>query len=325
MKKDYHKTYQRIGILLLTLVILASSFINPIPVYAATQDRVIVAQGADSGGWHGYVGGAADYTNLNSDDDGLTYWEHISTTYAYTSFDMQDYTGGDAISNVRITFRSQMAASATTTPYVLIGGTRYYGTTQGFCGWTTFTENTFGGVTDKNPATGLDWTTASLNAAEFGIRSWGGSTYAQTSYFLLTVTYTSLPPTVTTNAATDIGYVAPNHIATLNGSITDTGGENADYYGWAYGTTANATSPLITEAPHNGTYGASWISGAGSYGINDYDHDLVGLAAGTTYYCRFAAHNSLGWSWGSALTFVTLCDPILSLRLPLILGQLQLG
>jgi len=94
------------------------------------------------------------------------------------------------------------------------------------------------------------------------------------------------PPTVSTSNATDITFGQ----ATLNGSITDTGGENCDQRGfdWGYST---------------GSYGSSWTE-SGSFGTGSFNHQVTGLTEGATVYFRAKAHNSAGWGYGTEESFV---------------------
>ena len=80
--------------------------------------------------------------------------------------------------------------------------------------------------------------------------------------------------------------------ALLNGTITDTGGANADERGFEWGTT------------QGGPYPNSWTE-AGSFGAAAYSHQVTGLTEGTTWYYRAKAHNSAGWGYGAEASFVT--------------------
>jgi len=78
--------------------------------------------------------------------------------------------------------------------------------------------------------------------------------------------------------------------ATLHGSITNTGGENADQRGFDWGLTTS--------------YGNLWTE-SGSFGTGAFSHAISGLQPGTTYHFRAKAHNSAGWGYGSDMTFTT--------------------
>ena len=99
-------------------------------------------------------------------------------------------------------------------------------------------------------------------------------------------------PTVTTQAATGIGFDSPSAHATLHGTITDTGGENPGERGfdWDYD----------SGAP----YSYSWTE-TDSYGVGAFSHQVTGLTEGVTVYFRAKAHNSVGWGYGGELSFKT--------------------
>jgi len=79
--------------------------------------------------------------------------------------------------------------------------------------------------------------------------------------------------------------------ATLNGTITATGGENADQRGFEWGT-------------QSGNYPNSWTEN-GSFGTGSFNHIIENLELNKTYYFRAKAHNSAGWGYGSEKSFVT--------------------
>ena len=93
---------------------------------------------------------------------------------------------------------------------------------------------------------------------------------------------------VTTSAATSI----TSSSATLNGSVTNTGGENADQRGFDWGTSS-------------GNYSGSWTE-SGSFGTGSFSQEVTGLNPGTIYYFRAKAHNSSGWGYGNEQSFTTL-------------------
>jgi len=97
-------------------------------------------------------------------------------------------------------------------------------------------------------------------------------------------------PTVTTNAASSVEETT----ATLNGQVTNIGGQKADLRGFNWGLTSS--------------YGSDWTegtSGTYQYGTGTFNHGLTGLSQGTLYHFRAKAHNSAGWGYGSDVTFLT--------------------
>jgi len=96
-------------------------------------------------------------------------------------------------------------------------------------------------------------------------------------------------PTVTTGSATGISTSG----ATLNGNITNTGGENCDQRKFQYrqqGTTTWIDAGLVS----------------GSFGTGTFSFALTGLTSLTTYEVKAMAHNSSGWGEGTVVTFTTL-------------------
>lgn len=95
-------------------------------------------------------------------------------------------------------------------------------------------------------------------------------------------------PTVTTSPATAVGTTT----ATLNGEITDDGGEACEYR-FEYDTDS----------------GESYASSTGWTGSvttsQSFSEDISGLLKGTLYYFRAQAKNSAATSSGSELTFLT--------------------
>jgi hypothetical protein len=79
--------------------------------------------------------------------------------------------------------------------------------------------------------------------------------------------------------------------ATLNGTITATGGENCDSRGFDYGKVS-------------GNLDLHWTEN-GSYGIGSFSHQVTGLDLSSTYYFRAKAHNSAGWGYASEKSFIT--------------------
>ncbi len=98
----------------------------------------------------------------------------------------------------------------------------------------------------------------------------------------------SVAPTVTTQAATNIGETT----ATANGNITDLGSPNPTAHGFAYSPT-DTTPDIETDSVTD--EGAASSTGA-------FTSDLTGLTAGLLYYVRAYATNTAGTSYGSVVT-----------------------
>ncbi|MBP9847633.1 MAG: TIGR03790 family protein, partial [Saprospiraceae bacterium] len=93
-------------------------------------------------------------------------------------------------------------------------------------------------------------------------------------------------PTVTTNTETNLGMTS----VTLNGNITNTGGENNIVRGFKYGIT--------------NTYG-SFVKEIGTFSTGGFSLDITGLTCNTTYYYQVYSANSFRSGFGSGSTFTT--------------------
>jgi len=160
-----------------------------------------------------------------------------------------------------------------------------------------FDDGSFGtGVYTKSIA-GL---TASTN---YRIRAYAinsvGTGYGSTVQVATTIG----TPLVVTNAVDGIACT----IATLNGSITSVGDENADMRGFVWATSTHGIPPGAPPAP----YSDNWTA-FGSFGVGAFDHDLATLTEGQSYYVRAFAHNSLGYSYGTEVSFTCWEDPIIT-------------
>jgi hypothetical protein len=90
--------------------------------------------------------------------------------------------------------------------------------------------------------------------------------------------------------------------ATLNGTITNTGGENCNYRGfeWGYAT---------------GYYPYSWTEN-GSFGTGSFSHQITGLDLSKTVYFRSKAHNTAGWGYGTEKSFNTPAPMLYKFHVP---------
>jgi len=110
------------------------------------------------------------------------------------------------------------------------------------------------------------------------------------------------PPSVDTLAATDIGLEE----ATLNGEITDTGGENSDERGFVWSTTSHG-DPGDTPPTSSGY--EDYFSDSGDFGTGTFDTLADTLTPDTTYYVRAFAHNSIAYQYGPEISFDTDAPP----------------
>jgi hypothetical protein len=275
---------------ILFALILAAGLFLPFnyPVQAATEVETVDSEGSVTGG--GYNGVPADYTALNDNLD--TNFLVGYSTYTHT-YNMSNFSGG-VISGVSVTARVQVTSS--TTGYIVcrIAGTNYISSAiSSSVGWKDITSSTFGGVLDKNPATGLDWTTSTLNAAEWGIYATVPTNYVLLTKLYLTVTYTARP-VVTTQAVSSVTATT----ATGNGNVTSDGGSPITERGTVYSLAANPTT-ADTKDTSVGTTGAFTTS-------------IDTLTKGTLYHVRAYGINAIGTSYGADVEFTTINDPTIS-------------
>ncbi len=105
-------------------------------------------------------------------------------------------------------------------------------------------------------------------------------------------------PTVTTQAVSDITTTT----ATGNGNVTATGGANITERGIYYSTTDGFADGAGTKVSATGDWS---VAGA-------FTQAITGLTAGTTYYLKAFATNSVGTSYGSQVSFLTQSAPIVT-------------
>lgn len=290
---------------ILVLIITAAVLFAAVPVFAATSDKAIEAAGSQATGG-AYYGGAADYTNLNSDDGNTTYLQFQGVGTGYRSYNMVDFSTSNAeINSVTLYYKSYQEDSgqSNTTAYARVSSNNYYGDINNGSG----SGRTLSYTWTTNPATGTAWTNTTLNAAEFGIRYASGSSGGnwQITYLYITVDYDPVSaPDVTTDAADDITPTS----ATLNGTIDDDNGATLTNYGFVWGNEERA-DPGNT-APSASAYDSNYEAGAGSYSEGAIERATgATLSEGTTYYYRAAAYNSEGWAYGDEVEFSTIGDP----------------
>jgi hypothetical protein len=92
--------------------------------------------------------------------------------------------------------------------------------------------------------------------------------------------------------------------ATLNGTITATGGENCDVRGFDWGT-------------ESGVYPNYWTEN-GSFGTGSFNHLIEGLDLDKTYYFRCKAHNYAGWGYSSETSFSTALPTTVHFYVPIV-------
>jgi len=164
---------------------------------------------------------------------------------------------------------------------------------RGVC-WSTAVNPTNALSTKTSNGTGTGVFSSALTGLTAGttyyVRAYATNS-AGTSYGN-SLTFTTLAnpviPTLTTTAATNIAQTT----ATGGGNVTSDGGATITSRGVCWSTAVNPTIALSTKTS-NGT------------GSGLFSSSLTGLSAGSTYYVRAYATNSIGTSYGSSITFNT--------------------
>lgn len=123
-------------------------------------------------------------------------------------------------------------------------------------------------------------------ATTYNIRTYAINS-AGTAYGLNKAFNTTLVPTISTSAVTDITTTS----ATAGGNITSDGGAEVTVRGVCWDTKPNPT--VLNPKTDDGT------------GTGSFTSSLTGLADGTIYYLRSYATNSAGTAYGSQVVFTT--------------------
>lgn len=167
-------------------------------------------------------------------------------------------------------------------------------TSRGVC-WSNKTSSPTIANTKTIDGTGIGTFTSSITNLTPGtiyyVRAYAtnsvGTAYGNVTSF--TSSAATIPTGITTNALSSITQTG----AISGGNITTDGGANVTSLGVCWSNTTS--SPTIANT--------KTIDGSG---IGMFSSSITGLAAGTTYYVRAYATNSVGTSYGNTLTFTTL-------------------
>ena len=161
---------------------------------------------------------------------------------------------------------------------------------RGFCYSTTETPTTAGthvAATGTGTGSFTSGITGLTPATTYYVRAYatsgGGTAYGEQRSFTTKPTI----PTVTTNTVSSITTTT----ATCGGNVTATGGASVTARGVCWSTSQN---PTVSDShTTNGT------------GTGSFTSSMTGLTAGTTYYVRAYATNSVGTSYGAQRSFTT--------------------
>ena len=105
-----------------------------------------------------------------------------------------------------------------------------------------------------------------------------------------TINNTTQLPTVTTSSVSNVTETS----ATCGGNVTSNGGSNVTARGVCWSTSHNPT----TSNSHT-------INGSDT---GSFTSNITGLTAGTTYYVRAYATNSVGTAYGNEVSFTTIAN-----------------
>jgi hypothetical protein len=277
-------------------------FIFPTQAFAGTEILTVAGEGNYTSGT--YVGGAGTFANLNSNDDDTSYLNVIGTanplrhTYAFSNS-----VTTAVISSVTLYYRVKYmsAGDSTVRIYTRSGGLDYY-IDYDIVGDTAYI--TLSHTFYTNPATGLVWDAAGINATEFGLEFSG--TYRWT-YVYIDVNYsTPTFPEVETLDSTNIGLTS----STFNGEVTNMAGGYITQRGFVWDIASRNDPGNI--APAASAYANNWTE-TNSWGNGAFSYSAAVLVADTTYYIRACAYNGTYWSYGSELSLKTIGTPIVTL------------
>ena len=152
----------------------------------------VTGEGSQISPYLHYSGGAGNYTNLNSDDDGLSSAYHQQPPAGgihESCFNMQDISTSSSIDSVTLYIELCAYTTGHLKPYVRISDLNYYGDEQTITGYSGQTRiwYTKGQSWATNPATGQTWTQLELNNAEFGFWTNFGVNGCEINYMYLEV------------------------------------------------------------------------------------------------------------------------------------------
>lgn len=159
--------------------------------------------------------------------------------------------------------------------------------------WTTMNETFTHGPTNT-PANNVFYVTGLLANTKYWWRSVAqnsATTVYGTEYWLQTRAYAA--PTVTTRAASNVASTS----ATLNGNVTDDGGQTITERGFCYKLNSSPGAPTTSDTK---------VTQTGTTGV--YSKGITGLTNQVTYKYRAYAINSQGTSYGSTVTFTTISE-----------------
>ncbi len=290
---------------LLFIIAIIFSLVPFSSVYAtSTATLAVVGEGDITEGI--YVGGATDWTTLNTNDC-TTGWRTNYGAMNTHFWEFTDFTTAvSSINSVTLYWKTDIYGGFFNS-YVLIGGTAYPGSHT-----TTACANTDHHTWITNPVTGNPWQVSELNGAskaQFGFKAnpYVANTDVFYAYVVVDYNPASLPSVTATAPVT---YT--DTTATLSGTIIDDGGATITNYGFVWDTSDKGDPGNSAPADGIGGWTKGWAVGAGTYAEATYTHAITSLTKNTTYYIRYTALNSVGWEYSDVVSFKTIADPTIT-------------
>lgn len=204
------------------------------------------------------------------------------------------------------TTSASLATLTTTSPSLLTATSATLGGNVTADGGATVTERGVVYATTANPTTANNKVTIGAGTGTFSQNVTGltaSTTYHVRAYAInsagtsyggdSTFTTPAVPPGTAATVSTAGATLIATTLATLGGTVSDSGSASVTERGIVYATSANPT----TTSGNKVTMGI---------GIGAFSQTVTGLTASTTYHVRAYAINSVGTSYGGDSTFTTL-------------------
>ena len=259
------------------------------------------------------LGGSSLKTELGKPNSTGDYTSQLTNLIAATTYYIKAYVrdGNGYVFGKEISFTTAAAILPTLTTIDVTAVTMTSGSSGGNVtsdGGSTVTARGVCWSTSANPTVVLTTkttdagTTGAFTSSLTGLTA--GTTYYIRAYATNSVgtaygneisftTIATTVPVLTTIEASLITFTT----ATSGGNVTSDGGSTVTARGVCWSTLANPTNALTTKTADAGTTGA-------------FTSSLAGLTAGTTYYIRAYATNSVGTAYGNEISFTTIATTV---------------